>query len=832
MSFISKIHSLKSFWYLIRIKEKFKFFRKKKLYQLKDVYNNEQYKVASTVIYFTTTFKYLFKTILFVAGMFTIEHYANQIWASSNSTFPYWFYQFIEKIPKPIYPDVKDSVLYLVSVIASVSGVILALFYPLLATIASTTYAKTHSSLRNLLLYNREIQGFLRKLTYLTTCSIGILLLMSFNYAPGNLVLTVLALLSFLAIFGILKIGIGIYNFFEPSTLSSSLIKDIFDTITNVTIKGTYWDDRNFQHHNYKKANQQIENLSLTLRLCLQNTDIVDSSFISSFKNTLILLQQYSYNKHKIPTNSKWFPEIHNHSSYFESGDTSRNISKTHFMYVQPKIIQNHLWFEQKIIQNTYGLIGQLIKTGNLKTFKYILLESQRVLNRLCTTLDFASCQQIIDELTLNFKSLNFSDDTKNLNYNQWKDELEITTIYFQTLSNFQLTFLQRINEFNSSKITSEYNKIKWDKTETLLTTDFIPEVYKTLIQFQSFIKNERQIEKKRVTPDWYFIQKLSSELLNVTSSKLMDIIHLTNDHQLMMSKYFMEAKNPLLTSLSSHLGLETINKLRYQIRAATINSDEIDSLEKCKGEFNWNKPNFTLIDETINTHEKKYLDFISSNINTLSKVKWDSKFPDIFAQSYSLLSTHINWCFENDNQELFKKYFPEFLRSAILAFNNINETYTHFINPKAISYQTLIDLMEISGYAKLYSYIYKTNQYWDTVKECWDKSFIPTPDNIKTLTKIYNYYKSELHGVGINYNEKHIRNRTFLDTVKKLNIKPQQSTEWTTKQFISDTRTSFHYEVSELFIETYLFTFVDARNSIEIFPRRFFHQWCAKTQS
>ena len=55
-------------------------------------------------------------------------------------------YQIIEKTPKPIYPDVKDSVLYLVSVIASVSGVILALFYPLLATIASTTYAKTHSS--------------------------------------------------------------------------------------------------------------------------------------------------------------------------------------------------------------------------------------------------------------------------------------------------------------------------------------------------------------------------------------------------------------------------------------------------------------------------------------------------------------------------------------------------------------------------------------------------------------------------------------------------------------------------------------------------------------
>ena len=169
-----KTYSNKNYWTLKNKVERVRFSSIRQKFRIKNFFLEEKYKANSAVVHVKLTLWSIFKAVGFVALLFVIEHFVTEFWQSHNSLFPEWLIRFQELLPKPTYPDDRDAIVELISVIASVTGVILALFYPILATIASTAYAKVHASIRNLLLYEKETQAYLRRLTYLTACAIAI----------------------------------------------------------------------------------------------------------------------------------------------------------------------------------------------------------------------------------------------------------------------------------------------------------------------------------------------------------------------------------------------------------------------------------------------------------------------------------------------------------------------------------------------------------------------------------------------------------------------------------------------------------------------------------
>ena len=109
------------------------------------------------------------------------------------------------------------------------------MFYPVLATIASTAYAKVNANIRNLLFYDKETQNFLKRLTFLTAFSIALLLFLSLGYKPRTLILSFITLYSLITLFGILKIGLGVYEFLDPSMLSRIVFDKLSQNINDVT---------------------------------------------------------------------------------------------------------------------------------------------------------------------------------------------------------------------------------------------------------------------------------------------------------------------------------------------------------------------------------------------------------------------------------------------------------------------------------------------------------------------------------------------------------------------------------------------------------------------
>ena len=819
----------KKYWTLKNRVQLIHFHLKQQRFRIKNLFFEEKRKANSTITYIRLTLWSIIKAVGFVALILLIENFATNYWQTHLSSFPVWLVKLQELLPRPTYPNDRDAIIELISIIASVTGVILALFYPLLATIASTAYAKVHASIRNLLIYEKEIQWYLKRLTYLTASSIAVLLCLSFDFLPGNLLLSFLVFYSLKTLFGFLKIGLWVFNFFEPSTLANIVQKKLTDSINNVTTEGEYWNDRNFQNHHYKLVFEQIEILSLLTRFCLKDDDLKESSFKSIFRTSLYTLQFYLLQKPKIPIDGLWFPNSYEHRSYFESDMTMRQLSMNTNTPTQPKVKPNLYWLEERIVNNLSNGLESVVKSGHLNVFGESILMTYNVFDTLGAINDLRTGEILLDNILTNIRlvSNKQSKDIKIDNYENWKEELGCVQAYCYAILRFQVSIFEAITSFNSTKIHEEYNKINWENKSSIYSTKFIPELYETINKFREFVEREKEIEGKQITPDWYFRQHLTSDYLRLTKDKLNQTIHFIESHLLSLAKHFDEENNCLLASFTAQIGYEIHHKLNYRIGFLKQTLEDIDKIEVCKGEFVWTKPNFEEIETKLLKYENECITIISKNIEKMASVKWNNQFPDVFSHSYSILSNKLNESYRKNQFDIFQKCFAPFLKSSIIAFGNLNTTFKHYVRPQNISYQALLDPMEISGYAYIYSAIYNSPNYWEEVKKAWDESFLPSKENITLLVFYYSYYKNKLYGTGINYTNKHQRERTLADVTQALNIRVRNIPDFLVRLFVSEDPYHLNfYDVAELFIELYLFTFIEAKDSTSKIKRDIFNQW------
>lgn len=824
-----KIYSSKKYWELRDKTLRLKFIFDRQLYLLKNFFLEEKYNANSTVAHIKLTIWGVFRAVGFVVLLFGVEHCMMIFWHSNYKLFPDWFVNFQKFIPKPTYPRDRDAIIELVSVIASVTGVILALFYPILATIASTAYAKVHASIRNLLLNEKETQAYLRRLTFLTACSITVLFFLSLNFLPGNLVLTFLSFYSLTTLFGILKIGLGVYNFFEPSTLAGIVFTKLTENIKNVSTGGAHWNDRNFQSHNYKLAFEQTENLSLLMRLCFNDHDLRESSFKSIFQTSLLTLQFYSQQKSKIPITSLWFPDYYHHPSFFESDMSQRNLAINTNTFVQPTLKPDKHWLEERIVNNLAKGLEAIIESGHKNVYCRFILMTYPLLDSLGTNADFRTGEMLLSKLfsSLTVVSKTIEKKTDKTNYEAWQDELGCISNYCFAILRFQIGIFNVATIFTADKIQEEYKKINWENKSTIYSNHLIPDLKEKLNCIRHFIQNEKAVEGKQITPDWYFQQELAAEYLRVISEKIQAVINLFETHILSLANHFDNMNQPLLSTYTAQTGLEIIHKLDFRIGELEPIFADIDKLEVCKGEFKWVKPNFNDIERLLKDLALKCLKIVSKNIDEISSLEWNNKYPDVFAHSYSLLANHLNDCFKTKNTVEFQNHFPLFLSAAMKAFANLNKTYKHLDNSRNISYQTLLDAIEISGYGYIYAVVYNELGFWDCIKKAWDETFLPTKENIQLVVYNYLYYKKALFGTGINYHEQHLREITLSNVTANLRLRPQDLENFFVKPFIKESFHSSYYSVAELFLEIYLFTFIEAKDSTALLDRELFNRLC-----
>ncbi|MHA7843013.1 MAG: hypothetical protein ACX93I_06810 [Winogradskyella sp.] len=807
-----KIYDYKLFW---KIKEYLKTIRLKLnilKFKTRKKYLFEKEKLSVRRVFLYEILINVFVAFIIVFSLYIVEYITSSLYKNLYEDLPNWLIAMVELIPKPIYPESKDPVNGYVSLLASIAGVLLALFYPILATIASSGYAKVNSSIRNLLFLEPITQNYLRRLAFLTAFSVYVLLFATFGYYPGNLILIYLSILGLISLFNLLKIGAGVYRLFEPETLANIANKQIVENINNVTVKSPYWNKTNFQGFFRRQVEKDLEILRLLNSISIEGLPINKKSFLSTVDQTLGLLEYYLAKKKNIPLTSIWFKKKRTHQSYFEADMSGRELVIGTRTYVFPKEVSNIFWFEEQIF-GIYSEIGKKVTLLDDHKVRYeYLTKSVRVLQYFGYSLEFDLANKLLSEnldITINSLIHNEKNTYKNSNENL----ILIETMISSCVRDFHISFFQFVERLNKDVFNEEISKINWDDKSSLYKSKLPYLLNSFFEEYFKFIKNEKIVENTQITPIWYINQHVTAEYLIILENRFNKTIEQIEKFVIPLINSCKENNNHLAVSFACHCSLELIDKLKLRIPRLVKIMQGFDSNNMHKGRHKWTSIDTEKTLIKLNKLNDQFILDIAKSMKEICSLKWDENSPDIFAHSFMIISNEINECYLNADLEKFKKIFPSFLDSALTSFFSLYIRYQNkYYNDLEVIYQVHIELLQLSGLGYIYTDLLGT-PFWEEIIKAWDKVEL-NKNHIELIMSSYNFYKNDKHRTGINFNDNFNRQKKLRQLIENKGIDVRKYDDSIIRRYVGkDTYLDKEYE--EIFLELYLFTFIDARESV-----------------
>lgn len=786
---------------------------------IKAEYNNQSFAWLQA----KASFPSLIRSICTVSLLLIVEYFLGIAFESSLSVIPKWLHQLQSIAPIPTYPRDKDAIIEFASVIASISGVILALFYPVLATIASTEYAKTNPGIRSLLLSETTTQSYLRSLTFLTASAITILAALSIGLRVGLIVIAFLGTSSIINLFGILRIGLGIYNLFDPSLLSPISASKLIETIDEATWRKPNFKNANFQRHFLLQAHQQLNNLSYIMSVCLSSSQTSSTGFKRCHLSLLQVLKYYAKRKFEIPTDSEWFPKTYQHKSFFESDISSREMSAITQTLIPPAAIRDLEWFENRVAEILSMNVARLADSGGFALMTELISASSDLIDcRYASSKNKSIPRLLSSYLNAIRNHLNSKTLLQQQNdYDEWKIELTSIEAYGYLLLNFMLRGIDETLKYDGEKLLIEFSKLDFKDSSKLYRSDFLEEHIIELERMHKFIKNEIRAEGVRVTPNWYITQSLGSLQLKLIDERIRWILSLIETHFLPLLN-IEEAKPTIATAFAAQIGLEMAHKLLYRLRNIENTIDSINRLEVCKKEFVWENPKTERFISTITSLEEASFTACHRTLLPLSDIAWSADNPDILSHAYATISRKLSKHLQQNSANKYSEIFPDFLASSLRLMPKLMRDFAHYAKPINIALQPTIEVLEISGYAYVYSVLHKNQDLWQATQSAWEKLFFASPENIKRIVSFYAYHKT-MNVINGSFHGRFEREKELREMVTKHKITKYSVGNRLVSRFVPEEYGMIHEDFSELFIEMYLFTKLSAKSATSIFQRDLF---------
>ena len=206
-------------------------------------------------------------------------------------------------------------------------------------------------------------------------------------------------------------------------------------------------------------------------------------------------------------------------------------------------------------------------------------------------------------------------------------------------------------------------------------------------------------------------------------------------------------------------------------------------------------------------------LDITALHFPKISKIEWNDNFPDIFAQSFSLVSNGLNKCMVNKDIEGYKKLITHFIRGGLDSFMSLHDRYKgKYIDEFELIYQIHLELMQISGLSYVYTEITEIDFWKETIK-AWEDYKIDEALINRIVLGSYGFIKFRKIGLGINYYDNFERKKDLLKFIKKENIDTSKFNNTIMRHYLRGS-TYNNYDFEDIFLELYLLTFIESKAS------------------
>ena len=187
-----------------------------------------------------------------------------------------------------------------------------------------------------------------------------------------------------------------------------------------------------------------------------------------------------------------------------------------------------------------------------------------------------------------------------------------------------------------------------------------------------------------------------------------------------------------------SKRGLETCNKMRANLPHLEKALTDLDKSALIIKEIPCLKIDWESVRNRIEKAHNKLVEIQAKCLPALSLLKKQKTLPDVFGQTYNTVCQETYYALAENKKDMFAVLFPPLFIGALMAFENLREDLKDREVEVLISIasEPLLDILNMSGYAKIYSELYEEQAVWDVCSTVWDNYFKDRKDKKELLQK------------------------------------------------------------------------------------------------
>lgn len=623
-------------------------------------------------------------------------------------------------------PDDSDYVTFLVT-ISGIGGVFIGLYYAAISTIAGSIYAKVPNNIRDLLAQERIGNVYMHFLSFITFLGISLVSFRVLGFNRVCLAIPVMLVSAGVGIIAFVKLGQRVFYLFDPTALGLHLFRQLRQYIKMVNAGNYRWNDAAFQRHANKLASYSLDTLETLSDITKKEVHLRGAPFISLSENLISFLLFYEKSKKYIPSDSQWYEQKYVHRDWYRTEDTRVSVAHQTGTTLQPDVTNDKEWVEARVLpiireclkinlkEERYNEILEI--AGYIDAYLKLLARSGRTVRAL----------NILEELGESVLEVISPTSEKEMVANEILEKLAIIERFASMTITIALACREHIEEIDSEEVKKRLTKITWRNDADIYEHGFPSYCLPRLEWFKPRLSFEVATEGQKVTPIWYqkeLLLQIESDTFVENTSAL--ITQGSSLYKTWITKT-TDAKHPWLVGAVMSREWEFWHKVDHQLGIWPNKWSNLSDEKKIEG-LPWSDFDFEKLKEASKSRQSELLRLMSTQNLMLAFLERPKGFPDYAGQFLHTSGEVSLEALLNNDQDLFSKVFPTYLYGCIMRFDNLRP------KPASMDWRAqqdfkiaaapLLDLMELSGYARLMADYHGNGQIWQIVVNAWDEYF------------------------------------------------------------------------------------------------------------
>ena len=629
-------------------------------------------------------------------------------------------YSHMFPVDQRIFGDqVTDTLL---SSIASVAGVFLGLYFTAVSGIASNFLLRATQNIRRYFLATPLGEQYVRTVALTGIISIFYLVAKSFGHPVHPVGLIFLSLAGAYIVIRFWSVGSNVFYSLEPTNALPSITKKIADLFKGLTPPGFKWNKPAIQNHHRRLISDNLELINDLMVFGIQEIKLSKEQLHIALRYLGGLLFLYPEYKRKIPTTSVWYKTKNQFESWTLADSTQIILALSTGTSLQPKTIKDFTWFEEETLDIGIKIFEAYAQAGNIASIFQGLELFVGVAEVYGSDFDEEALKLLLrkTEKIVQMVELEKITDPKSIRY---KEQVAFIDTQGRLPIGAVLGLAKYLDSASVESLSTTVSNINWYSSNGIYLAGLPLGVLSRLESTARDLKNEAQIEDQQLSPEWYIrtlcVQRYLFALLGYF--KYLKTLH-ASYFQPKLEKLLVEGQLGLAVHLIQRW-IEYTHKYHRLVGLLAKHIEDCATFHQVK-DLPWIAFDPDEEYKTAREHEKEVTDKMIRLLPRLMTLNTDEEMPDYFGEA---LTKGVQACYEacEDNDPVrLRAIFPVVFMASLSAFDMTRVRVQNWSEEESrIIYSTepLVNLYELSGFARLYSELYQNPELWNVAQSPWD---------------------------------------------------------------------------------------------------------------